>query len=204
MRTAWTGRRAFTIMELAFSVILLSIAAFYITDRLRAEAYQTSIVRMLERADKIIDSGIFDQQDGYLSGKNANCSYSTDYALLTAKRVEQCVNSGVDLFRAVGGGSWTDPKKWYFEPGVVAGQPCRFYVGPLGSDAYSLSLYFECSGSLNPVKSQYLEEFISSHFAHRYDTKYSGTSYLSTCVAEDGCGEGGTTSDRKVRIVLTN
>lgn len=192
-----------TMMELSFSIILLSLAAWFVFDKIRAEEHQSSIVAMLTNTDDIVNVGIYDEQNGYLSGKNVYCSHTMDYRDISARRIEAC--TGNDAFKAFGAGNWNIGTNWYFKVGNIEGGTCRLYIDDLDSDGYAVSLFFDCSSAkLNTVKSQYLEEFINGYYQKKYSDKYVGSSYTANCAAQGGCGNTGTISDRKIKIILRN
>jgi len=200
-----SNKKAFTMIELIFVIIVISILSMYAYKAQTKKDFNTSVNTFLASISTILNNGVMDINKGYINATGGNCSGNSSYKDLTAARMVDCLDWNTTF--SYGGVKNTLGQDSYINKLLKSytanAEGCRLYLKQNGTVEDEFFVFFDCS-RLNysqdiPRYKQYFEERINSFMINTFSTIIKSNYPLSTTIDNIS---GGTTNDGMIKFLL--
>lgn len=198
-------RKAFTMIELIFVIIAVSILGMFAYQAQTKKEFNNSVNTFLSGVSSILNNGVMDINNGYINSTGGDCSSNSSYKNLTAARVVDCLDWNATY--PYGGIKNTIGQDSYFhkllKTYTTNAEGCRLYLKQNGTTEDEFLVFIDCS-RINysqdvPKYKKYIEERINSFVINTFSTIVKSNYPLATSIDNI---TGGTANDGMIKFLL--
>ena len=160
-------RQGFTLLELVFVLILLTLSSVYTFNYVRQQNFYRSINHTLNDISNILNNAVMDTVKGYVNGTGGDCSNGNNYVGLSAARVIDCIGwSNAYPYKGTKSTNGSESYIVGFSKEYTTSDGCHLYLDNNGLQSDQYYVFIDCSNinfSGNPNKrfTGYVEDKIN-------------------------------------------